>query len=363
MMRATGLMLDNSTDGFTTNTTDGSKEVGDFLTFKIATWLGYCWSPILIPVGLVGNTLSFLVMIKPNNRKMSTCIYMVAISINDNILMLLALRGWLAYIVKIHELHLLDCRIMSFLIQLSLQNTTYQIVAMTIDKFIAIKWPHKAATYSTPRRAKFSVIVIYISAIIYNLPHLFLSRLIGTNCVVYVVGRVYAKVHSWITFAINGIVPFVLLIFMNLTIVHSVKQSHKRFGNQTTDPTLPRQQSATQMKQRLRKNAENQLTVMLLLVTTLFLVLMVPSCARYLYFTYINRNTPEKQADAMLFYYISSRLFFTNSGINFFLYCISGKRFRDDLRDILYCKRNGTPKTKNEMSITSVGVTSLSNQS
>ena len=354
-------MLVNHTDVFAIKTTNGSiDQVGDFLTFKIATWLGYCWSPILIPVGLVGNTLSFQVMIKPNNRKMSTCIYMVAISINDNILMLLALRGWLVYIIKIHQLYLLDCRIMSFLIQLSLQNTTYQIVAMTIDKFIAIKWPNKAATYSTPGRAKFSVVTIYICAIIYNLHHLFLSRLIGTNCVVYVVGGMYAKVHSWVTFTINGIVPFVLLISMNLTIVHSVKQSHKRFGNPRANPELPHQQSVTQMKQRLRKNAENQLTVMLLLVTTLFLVLMIPSCARYLYFTYINRNTPEKQANAMLFYYISSRLFFTKSGINFFLYCISGKRFREDLKEILCCKRHSTSKAKKQTSTTEVHVRSLS---
>ena len=362
-MRATELMLFNFTDGLAAKLPDGSKdEIGDFLTFKVATWLGYCWSPVLIPIGLVGNTLSFLVMMKRNNRKMSTCIYMVAISINDNILMLLALRGWFAYIVKIHKLYLLDCRIMSFLIQLSLQNTIYQIVAMTIDKFIAIKWPHKATTYSTPRRAKFTVIAIYICAIIYNLPHLFLSRLIGSNCVVYVVGGVYAKVHSWVTFTINGIIPFVLLVSMNLTIIHSVKQSHNKFGNPKTNTTLSRQQSVSQMKQRLRKNAENQLTVMLLLVTTLFLILMIPSCARYLYFAYISRNTAEKQANAMLFYYISSRLFFTNSGINFFLYCISGKRFREDVKEILYCKRNCT-KTKKEMSITSVGVTSLSNGS
>ena len=64
------------------------EEVESYSIFKIANLIMIYWLPVLIPIGLVGNTLSFLVMVKPNNRKMSTCIYMATISINDNIMML-----------------------------------------------------------------------------------------------------------------------------------------------------------------------------------------------------------------------------------------------------------------------------------
>ena len=73
-------------------------DVETFVTFQIANILGIYWIPVLVPIGLVGNTLSFLVMIKPNNRKMSTCIYMAAISINDNVMMILAFHYWLSII-------------------------------------------------------------------------------------------------------------------------------------------------------------------------------------------------------------------------------------------------------------------------
>ena len=63
------------------------EEVETYMTFKIANFINNYWFPVLIPIGLVGNTLSFLVMVKSNNRKMSTCIYMAAISLNDNIMM------------------------------------------------------------------------------------------------------------------------------------------------------------------------------------------------------------------------------------------------------------------------------------
>ena len=39
-------------------------EVETFITFKIANFIGIYWIPILVPIGLVGNTLSFLVMDK-----------------------------------------------------------------------------------------------------------------------------------------------------------------------------------------------------------------------------------------------------------------------------------------------------------
>ena len=51
-------------------------EVETYKTYKIASYINIYWFPILVPIGLVGNSLSFLVMIQPNNRKMSTCIYM-----------------------------------------------------------------------------------------------------------------------------------------------------------------------------------------------------------------------------------------------------------------------------------------------
>ena len=69
-------------------------EVQNLPIFHIGVQFNKYWFPVLVPIGLMGNTLSFLVMIKPNNRKMSTCIYMAAISINDNVMMLLAFRNW-----------------------------------------------------------------------------------------------------------------------------------------------------------------------------------------------------------------------------------------------------------------------------
>ena len=87
--------------------------------------------------------------------------------------------------------------------------------------------------------------------------------------------------------------------------------------------------------QRKIKSTENQLTIMLLLVTTLFLILMLPGYIRFVYYNFVKRDTPSKYAGFLLFYHVSHNLYFSNNGINFLLYCISGQKFHNDLKEIL----------------------------
>ena len=135
---------------------------------------------------------------------------------------------------------------------------------MTLDKYIAIKWPHRAATYSTPRRAKTITVGLYIFTFIYNIPHHFLSDMIGELCISYGISSVFSKVHSWLSFVLNAIIPFTLLIHMNFVIVKTVRNSRKMFRSDDTNTGM-------EARQNVMKRAENQLTIMLLLVTTLFL--------------------------------------------------------------------------------------------
>ena len=347
------LVINNSTVQPATTTKDVfMEEVETAMTFKIATYITKYWFPILVPVGLVGNTLSFLVMIKPNNRKMSTCIYMAAISISDNLMMFLALHNWLVTVVKVHQWHPIECRFAAFLVLHALQNTTYQVLAMTIDKYIAIKWPHRAATYSTPRRAKITVTCIYICVVIYNIPHIFISQLTGDVCLGYAIGGFITKVYSWMTFVLNAIVPFVMLLYMNYIIIQTVRGSRKMFREPIEKGQG--QIDTNQRRQKSIKNTEAQLSIMLILVTSLFLILMIPTYIRFLYTTFVTRDTPMKYANLMFFYHLSHKLYHTNNGINFFLYCISGHKFRNDLKEILSCRNEASFRSNKDRSQSNV---------
>ena len=86
--------VDTTTAAETIGQNTFMEEVQTYMAYKIAKYINTFWFPILVPIRFVGNILSFLVMIKPNNRKISTCIFMAAISINDNLMMVLAFSSY-----------------------------------------------------------------------------------------------------------------------------------------------------------------------------------------------------------------------------------------------------------------------------
>ena len=342
-------MADNSTAE--TNTQDTFlQETESYITHKVAKYIAKYWSPVLIPVGLVGNTLSLFVMIKPSNRKISTCIYMAAIGINDNLMMCIEIHAWLVDGVKIHGWFDWECKISAYFAGFLLQFTTYLVIAMTLDKYIAIKWPHKAATYSSPGRAKMTIVVILTFVALYNLPHSFVITVIKGNCYSYSVKSILTKVYSWFTFVLNGVFPFTVLIHMNYVIVKTVKKSRNMFTRNVGTVAVDR-------RQKTMKSAENQLTTMLLLVTALFLVLLLPTYIRFILSSFFSSDTPSKFATSILIAETSYKLYVTNSGINFFLYCVSGKKFRNDLKDIVCCIRRTNSSFKESSADRSTAMT------
>ena len=309
------------------------EEVSTYTTFKIANFINTYWFPVLVPIGLIGNSLSFAVMMRPHNRKMSTCIYMAAISINDNLLMYVCSHEYLVSFIQIHKWNLIECKFIAFGALFAVQNCTYLILAMTMDKYIAIKWPHRVATYSTPRRAKIIVVCLYISVFIYNIAQLLLSNISRGQCAAFAIKSLITSAYSWFSIVLNAIIPFTLLIHMNFVILKTVRKSRKYFGDNDGPTGLDK-------RQRIMKSVENQLTIMLLLVATLFLILLFPAYFRFVYTVFAERDTPRQYARVLLVSQITGKLYTTNSGINFFLYCISGKKFRNDLKEILCCSSN-----------------------
>ena len=65
--------------------------------------------------------------------------------------------------------------------------------------------------------------------------------------------------------------------------------------------------------------------------------------------TFFEPDTPDKYSLAMLLYQISHKLYHTNNGINFFLYFLSGQKFRNELREIMFCSKNASGTNQNEL--------------
>ena len=171
-------------------------------------------------------------------------------------------------------------------------------------------------------------------SIIFNLPHFWINLNVGRSCIPY--GRslhsVQGKIYYWLSFTVNFIFPFISLLLMNSVIIHTLR---KRSNLTISEGHGQGEGQTTKMK---LKNSERQIYSMLFLFTFGFLTLTTPVYIMTLYVNVVNfRKSPFSYAGYFLFYQVGQKTFYTNYGINFYLYVISGQKFRADLVKLFKC--------------------------
>ena len=237
----------------------------------------------------------------------------------------------------------------------SLCSTSF-IVNMTFERFYSIIRPHKAASFNTVKRAKISILCIIILSILFNIPHLYITAQNGRSCIPFgnAIQTMVGQFYYWISLIINFAVPFVLLLIMNCFIIHTIRQ---RSALNLMRSVSQGQREGQTLKM---KNSEMQMFVTLLLVTFGFLILMTPPYVLFVYVNYVNyEKSAYDFAGFSLFYSVGQKTYYTNYAINFFLYVISGKKFRDDLVQLFRWGKSTTNVSSSGLSESSTKISSF----
>ena len=157
------------------------------------------------------------------------------------------------------------------------------------------------------------------------------------TCVWVRVPEGYVDIYFQIDAFLYSFMPLVVMFTANCLIILKfmiAKWTNRRGGTESVN-------------QALSKSAVKG-TVMLLTVSLAFVVLTGPICIRSIF-----RNSRR------LFYGITVILQYLNHCINGVLYCISGSRFRQELKDLFRCIRCGKKRTTTS-SVTNRNITSIS---
>ena len=154
--------------------------------------------------------------------------------------------------------------------------------------------------------------------------------------IVWLLKIFWVNFHYWFSDFVQFTIPFVLLLTMNCVIIHTLCQrSNFNF-------TRSLGQSQTDGQDSKNKQNEKQIYIMLLLVTFGFLILTTPGYVSSIVQNFYHRDTPQFIAGFYLIYQIGEKTFYTNHGINFFFYVMSGQKFRTDLKKLLFLNRNSS---------------------
>ena len=207
---------------------------------------------------------------------------------------------------------------------MSSTTSTLIIVFMTFERLYSIVWPHKAASFNMVKRAKITLLCCSIFGILYNIPHWFTTIPDRRQCVPLGKAResILGQVYYWINFLVTFAIPFILLLIMNCIIIQKLwKRSD-----------MKEVRSIGQSHSKGQGLSDMQIYVLLLVVTFSFLILTSPMHVFLLFVQFFDyTKTAKSFALFYLLFNIAHKAYNTNYGINFYLYVISGHKFRTDL--------------------------------
>lgn len=316
----------------------------------VAQWIWIIMSPILIITGTIGNILAIAVLIRPRLRNHSTMLYLLVLAFADIFVLYTGLlRYWIreqyGHDYRVHSL--ISCRIHSFLTYFSLDFSVWLLVAVTVERFLMVKFPLKARTLCTRKHATVVIAGIFIMLVGIN-QHFFWMQELYTQSGMNICFPKTHDVHiyfmnivfPWIDFAIYSAIPLIFMIICNTLIIWNLVSRERRLKQSiTADQTT----NCVEQCLPLPKSTKlANVTRMLLVVTCMFVVTTLPIDIYLIIIPYLTADMDSQSHDyamVKLGWAIVNMLQYLNNAIHFILYCLSSSSVRKELATLVPQKR------------------------
>ncbi|RNA44663.1 FMRFamide receptor-like [Brachionus plicatilis] len=238
-------------------------------------------------------------------------------------------------------------------------------LGMSTDRFVAIHFPLKSLNFCTIKCAKRVILYIFIFSFLYSLPRFFeyyvhveqVAMSNETFTIVYndftTMGqsstfRTIIYVYMYILF--QSVVPLVLLSFINLALLVSLKKSGnklRKFSVVNENTKLDSIKSSSLKFCAREINKRKDITLMLVTVVLLFVVFQSPAVVCNCFYGSNNYRQEFAVKEANSYHtvcQIGNVFILAGSSLNFFTYCWFNRKFRYELtrclRRVLCMKTN-----------------------
>lgn len=322
--------------------------------YAVATkmlWLVF--APIVILAGIAGNLLTLAVILRQRASSSSMGVFLSALAVSDIIFILNSpLRNWILNGLEktdVRTISELGCKFSVFFTYSSAQFSSWILVAVTCERLVSVVLPHRVKLGCTTRAARVVIAAIFGTLVLLN-GHIFYGH--GQSTIPYLDGsceaidvdynNFWTKVWPWIDFAVTFAVPSIILIISNAVIIYKVRES-----------AMKRRLLSIKHKTSGSEGSQRGVTAILITLTVAFFICLTPVQVYFIYFPYSLDDALEKYfcVDWPAFAVFVDRHFFLNAIVNilsyinatcnFFLYVLSGTRFRREVVALLLCKPHG----------------------
>ncbi|ELT90437.1 hypothetical protein CAPTEDRAFT_197454 [Capitella teleta] len=312
--------------------------VTDFCIYYVFTFRIFV-ATILFVGGLVGNSLTIVVLWKDRNKS-ATVFLLICLASSDSILLIVFMlfgtpSSILRFIGREQDAQNFQNEMIAHLggggpttIMLSMGFT----VAVTWQRYVSVCLPYKVKKYGSVRMAKILAVVVIAVGLLFNMPRWFeqdvvysgsASKLINTPLAN---NRVYTYFHGvFLYYLFFYIIPMIALIFMTIQLVRAMRESRKKREQMVSGQT----------------KAKDELTMSLVVVVVVFVLCQTLSPIRRILLIY-QTGFATRQCGGVLYFYeaisVGTNMF--NSAINFVIYVLFARRFRNQISTLLGCSKS-----------------------
>lgn len=289
--------------------------------------------PFIFIIGVIGNTMSFVILSQRAMRVVSTYAYLTVLTFADTMVLFVGLlRLWITELTgsDLRVWTQWSCKLVNVLGSTISDFSGWLIIAVTAERFLAVCYPLKAPMVCSRHRAYAIVLILLAFHFLVNM-HLFWTTqltytvmcggIITVRCdPAEAYSYLVRDVWPWVDAFMYSFIPFAVILVLNALIIRKVLISRRN-----RDSHLCRGSSSSSAKE-----SSARMSVMLLTVSFAFLVTTLP-----LNITLIVTNSMEFSTDGKnkmkLGRAVTELLMYVNHSMNFFLYCATGQKFRQEL--------------------------------
>ncbi|KAK7482276.1 hypothetical protein BaRGS_00026519 [Batillaria attramentaria] len=302
---------------------------------------------IICGAGVMGNILAFAVLSRKSMRSSNSATYLRCLAAVDACVLLLAILRYRSYYVLLEEASVIDM-VLTFdpyvqvyvtpFFWVALGVSSFITLSLSIERYLAIRWPLTLKQRCTKSMVWVCIALIITAVFLVTFPHFLCYKLenaqFGNMSIVaiklintYLDARAYLHAYNnYILPIIWYMVPWVIVAVFNILLSIQVQKSSRiRVGI----PNLV--------------NLNRNLSVLIILIVGMYMVCHFPRCilAFYCLVNHCSASGMGQDVNTKTYYILvaaADTLNILNSCLNIVVYCMTGSRFRQEVKRLVLCR-------------------------
>lgn len=312
-----------------------------------ALWTKQVLTPVIVAAGIVGNILSFIVMSSRPLRHKSYSFYLRALAVFDSLTLISR------EVLAVEEIQIsygrpsiysnfgdASCKTMRFAESVSCLMSSWLVAFMAVERFVAIYFPLRKTFYCTRKRALVAIVCLFNALCCCQFYNLVMVEHARGHCTIkreYFM--LYLNLYTYLyLLAMILLLPVLLIVFCNGMVVCKLFRYRQIPCNHAVDSESEKTAWVTQRRHKT--------TYMLITITSAYIVTVLPItlCSVIIQVTIESKPRTEAERIFMAFEPYKHLLEIwsaLNYSVNFFIYIVSGKMFRRELKHVLTRRTSG----------------------